>query len=110
MLAYGIKYTCSFTNVFTRHLSDSMGLTLRDILAPFRKWNSVNNFRKYVKFGTDWVDSMLNTLQAYNIFHNGFIHKSLNNIWTSLGIVMFSCGSTLFITETHLRILRSGVY
>ena len=27
------------------------------ILAPFRKLNSFNNFRKDVKFGTDYVES-----------------------------------------------------
>ena len=71
------------------------GLKLKEIiLAPFRKWNSFNNFRKDVKFGTYWADSLLNPHQAlYNIFHNGLIHKSLNNIWTSLGTVMFSYGS-----------------
>ena len=64
------------------------------ILAPFRKGNSFNDFRKYVKFDTDWVDSLLNTLWAlYNTFHNGLIHKPLNNIWASLYKVMFSCES-----------------
>ena len=43
-----------------------------------------------MKLGTDWVDSLLNTLRAlYNIFHNGNMHKSLNNIWASLGMVIF---------------------
>ena len=52
--------------------------------------NPINNFGKYVKFDTDWVDALLNTLRAlYNIFHNGLIHKSLNHIWASLGMVMF---------------------
>ena len=64
------------------------------VLAPFRKWNSFNDFRKDVKFGTDYVDSLLNTLWAlYNIFHNGLIYKSLNNSWASLGIVIFSHGT-----------------
>ena len=86
MLAYGINF-CGFANVF-RHLSDSRGVKLREmILAPFRKW-------KDVKCGTDYIHSLLNTLRAfYNIFHNAFIHNSLNNIWASLSKVMFSCGS-----------------
>ena len=32
----------------------------------------------------------------YNIFRNGLIHKSLNNIWASLGMVRFSCGSKVY--------------
>ena len=70
-------------------------LKLREmILAPFRKLYSFNNFRKDVKFGKNWIESLFNTLRAlYNIFHNGLIHKSLNNIWDSLGMVIFSCGS-----------------
>ena len=65
-------------------------LTLGEmILAPFRKQNAFTNFRKDVQLGTDLVDSLLNTLfTPYNIFHNGFIHKSLNNIWASLDIIM----------------------
>ena len=86
-----------------------MGLTLREtILAHFRKPNLIN-FRKHVKFGTGWVDSLLNTLRAlYNLFHHGLMHKSWNNSWASVGIVMFSCGS--IINEKHLPILKCGVY
>ena len=61
-------------------------------LAPLRKRNTFNNFRKVVKFGTDWFDSLLNTLWVlYNIFHNDIMHKSLNNILSLLGMLMFSC-------------------
>ena len=87
MLAYGIIYIyCSFTYVF-RHLSDGKGL-------KFRYRNSFNNFRKDMRFGTDWVDFLLNTLLAlYNIFHNGPIHRPLNYLGASLVIVMFLGGS-----------------
>ena len=55
------------------------------ILAPFRKWNSFNNLRKDVKFGTGWVDSLLKKLQAlFIIFRNGLMHKSLSNTWDSV--------------------------
>ena len=64
------------------------------MLATFRKRDSFNNFRNDVTFGIDQVDSLFNTLRAlYSIFHNGLIHKSFNNIWASLGMVMFSRGS-----------------
>ena len=70
------------------------------ILASFRKQNSFNNFRTDVKFGTGWVDSFLNTLRdSYNIFPNGLIHKSLNNIWTSLGMGMFAT----VLSRTRMR-------
>ena len=91
-LAYDITCTCcGFTNVF-RNLCDRVLKFKWMLLAPFRKWNSFNNFRKDVKFGTYWVLSLLNTLPAlYNIFHNGLIHTTLNNTWALLGMVMFSC-------------------
>ena len=95
MLAYDIKCTyCGFTNVF-RYLSDSMGLKFREmILVPIRKQNPLNNFRNDLTFGTDQVDSLLNTPRTFNnVFHIGLIHKSLNNMWASLGMVMYSCGS-----------------
>ena len=80
MLAYDIKCIyCGFTNVYVvRHFRNSMGLKLREmILAPFRKQNSFNHFRKTVKFITDWIDSLLSTCQAlYNIFYTGFIYTS----------------------------------
>ena len=37
------------------------------IHVPFGKWNSFNTLGKYIKFGTDWVDSLLNTLWALDI-------------------------------------------
>ena len=92
MLAYGIKCTCVALPMYLGAWANLRDMTL----APFRKWNSFNNFRKDMKSGTDWVDSLLDTLQAlymYNIFHNSLIHKLLNNIWASLGMIIFSCGS-----------------
>ena len=90
MFAYGIKCTCGFTNVFS-YLNNSIRLKLREmILAPFRKQDLFNNFWKDVKFNTEWVDSLRNTLQALtNIFHNGLIHTSFDNIWALQGMVIF---------------------
>ena len=38
-----------------------VGAKIEMILAPFMKRNSFNNFRKDVKFGTGWFDSLLDT-------------------------------------------------
>ena len=52
------------------------------IFVPFRKQNSFNNFRKDMKFGTHWIDSLPNTCHAlYSIYHNGIIHESLYKWW-----------------------------
>ena len=62
------------------------------ILAPSRKKKSFNNLMKGMKFGSDRVDLLLNILQvSYSIFHDGPRHKSLNNSWASLDIIIFSC-------------------
>ena len=61
------------------------------ILAPFRKQSAINIIQ--VKLG-NLVETWPNLLQASdNIFHSCLMHKSLNNICSSLGMIMFSLGS-----------------
>ena len=74
MLSYGIKYTCcAFANIF-QYLSENRALNM--VLAPFKKWNSFNNSRKYGKFGIDLVDSMLNTLQTLELANVSLLFTS----------------------------------
>ena len=52
------------------------------ILAPFRKENTFNNLRKDGKFGTDLVNSMINTLRTLELANVSQIyllpHENIN--------------------------------
>ena len=67
------------------------------ILAPLGMQNPFNNSCKDVKFATNLVDAMINTMHAFdNIFHNSLIHKLLPKYLFFMGnvkhlIVKYSC-------------------
>ena len=50
------------------------------ILAPFRKQNTCTNSRKDGKFGTDLVDSMLNTIVALEFANVSQLFRALDSI------------------------------
>ena len=83
MLAYGMAQNIHVALPMYLGTKAIVGADIeRKYICSFRKQKSFNKLINNVKFGTDFVDSMLNIPQAlYNIFHNGLIRKSLNNIW-----------------------------